>query len=191
MHRALIETLSTICERLWKNQFTFKFRYLHVYKPVINADKIGTILCNIQSGNLLAKGDIMTDQEILSVLAKTIDITSEDLTFDGTGYLTGLNLTRRNLKQLPPEIGLLTNLQELYLFKNQLEQIPPEIGKLTNLQVLHLENNLLEQLPPQIGKLTRLRLLSLSANRLNRLPPQIGELTSLQKLYLGNNQLRQ
>ncbi|KKK78253.1 hypothetical protein LCGC14_2845420, partial [marine sediment metagenome] len=51
------------------------------------------------------------------------------------------------LTELPPEIGKLTNLQELYFYNNQLTELPPEIGKLTNLDTLSLAENPLK-LPP-------------------------------------------
>ena len=91
---------------------------------------------------------------------------------------------------IPPEIGLLTNLEELYLYNNWIKSIPSEIGLLTNLQKLNLNNNLLEYLPPEIKCLTRLRKLELTNNLLERFPPGIKFLTRLEELYLHNNKLK-
>jgi hypothetical protein len=59
----------------------------------------------------------------------------------GSNQLTG---------SIPPEIGNLTNLTELYLFNNQLTgSIPSEIGNLTNLTKLMLSDNQLSGEIPQ------------------------------------------
>ena len=50
--------------------------------------------------------------------------------------LKKLDLSGNNLKTLPPEIGLLTNLKTLKLNNNPLESIPPEIANCTSLSSL-------------------------------------------------------
>lgn len=45
-------------------------------------------------------------------------------------------------------------LKKLTMHGNQLQQIPPEIGQLTNLQELHLQGNLLSELPNELCHLT-------------------------------------
>lgn len=55
-----------------------------------------------------------------------------------------LDLSRLQLTELPPEIGNLANLQDLYLYNNILSDLPPEIGNLANLQDLRLANYQLE-----------------------------------------------
>ncbi|MGD8456657.1 MAG: leucine-rich repeat domain-containing protein [Anaerolineales bacterium] len=45
------------------------------------------------------------------------------------------------LKEIPPEIGQLTQLTKLYLAKNQLTSLPPDICQLTNLTFLDLFAN--------------------------------------------------
>jgi small GTP-binding protein len=100
-----------------------------------------------------------------------------------------LSLGDLGLTMLPPEIGQLTTLTELYLHKNQLTLLPPEIGQLTKLVVLILDYNQLTTLPPEIGQLTALAVLSSDSNELTTLPPEIGQLTALRRLSLNNNQL--
>jgi internalin A len=105
--------------------------------------------------------------------------------------VTSLDLSRKGLTQLPPEIGQLTNLTNLALNINQLTQLPPEICQLTNLTNLALNINPLTQLPPEICQLTNLTRLELWNNQLNKLPPEIGQLTNLTALWLNDNQLTQ
>ncbi len=106
---------------------------------------------------------------------------------------------------LPPSLGNLSNLQDLYLGTNQLTgPIPTQIGSLMSLQSLVLggcsplpcnflpgtTNQLSGNIPTQLGNLTSLRHLDLSGNQLTgSIPTQIGSATSLQDLYLGFNHL--
>ena len=46
------------------------------------------------------------------------------------------------LYEIPPEIGMLTNLKSLNLSKNLIDSISPEIGKLTNLVELNLSDTI-------------------------------------------------
>ena len=56
--------------------------------------------------------------------------------------------------EIPPELGNLANLQELFLYGNQLSgEIPPELGNLANLQELFLYGNQLSgEIPPEVGQ---------------------------------------
>ncbi|CBI15575.3 unnamed protein product, partial [Vitis vinifera] len=93
---------------------------------------------------------------------------------------------------IPPEIGLLTNLEVLHLVQNQLNgSIPHEIGNLTSLQGISLyANNLSGPIPASLGDLSGLTLLHLYANQLSGpIPPEIGNLKSLVDLELSENQL--
>ncbi|NJL83760.1 MAG: GTP-binding protein [Chloroflexaceae bacterium] len=103
--------------------------------------------------------------------------------------VTILDLSDYRLTTLPPEIGLLVNLNILYLNNNFLSTLPPEIGKLKKLSRLYLNNNQLTSLPLEISQLTNLTHLYLRDNQLDSLPPEIGALTNLTHLYLRNNRL--
>jgi Leucine-rich repeat (LRR) protein len=102
-----------------------------------------------------------------------------------------LEVSIRDHINLPPEIGQLTNLQELVLFNNQLTRtsLPPEIGQLSNLQELDLISNSLTSLPLESWQLHNLRRLYLGRNKLISLPPEIGQLSNLQELDLISNSL--
>ncbi|MCK4934397.1 MAG: leucine-rich repeat domain-containing protein [Simkaniaceae bacterium] len=81
-----------------------------------------------------------------------------------------LDLSNKNLRYLPPEIGQLTNLWALHFPQNQITEIPPEIGLLTNLESLHIYQNPLTALPPEIGQLTNLSALALINTQITSLP---------------------
>ena len=115
------------------------------------------------------------------------------VTTDDNGRVTGLDLSFNQLSgEIPPELGDLANLQELYLYGNQLSgEIPPELGNLANLQELYLYGNQLSgEIPPELGNLANLQELYLYENQLSgEIPPELGNLANLQELYLYENQL--
>ena len=101
-----------------------------------------------------------------------------------------LDLTYKNLTNLPTEIGKLVNLKKLYLNHNQLSSLPAEICKLVNLQYLFLNDNQLNSLPEEISKLVNLQVLHLEDNQLSSLPAEISKFINLQMLCLYNNKLK-
>jgi len=67
--------------------------------------------------------------------------------------------------------------------------IPPELGDLTALEELYLYNaNLSGPLPPELGNLANVRFLSLASNALSGpVPAEFGALTNVEVLALANN----
>jgi internalin A len=120
----------------------------------------------------------MTREELLEVIEKV-----------KRSKQTSLKLCWKQIKELPPEIGKLTNLTSLDLCSNQLRTLPEEIGQLTNLTSLNLRNNQLTTLPESIGQLANLTTFYLSCNQLRTLPEEIGQLTNLISLDLWSNHL--
>ena len=104
------------------------------------------------------------------------------------GRVTQLSLSDTRLSgSIPAELGQLTYLKSLYLYKNYLKgSIPAELGNLTNLTSLILgENNLSGSIPVELGNLTNLQSLILSDSRLSgSFPVELGNLTNLQRLHL-------
>jgi len=103
--------------------------------------------------------------------------------------VTSLDLSGRGLTELPPEIGLLSQLTSLRLSENKLTALPPEIGQLTQLTSLYIYGNKLTALSPEIGQLTQLTKLDIRGNKLTALPPEICQLTQLTKLDIRGNKL--
>ncbi|MFC2141186.1 leucine-rich repeat domain-containing protein [Acidobacteriota bacterium] len=93
---------------------------------------------------------------------------------------------------IPPELGNLSNLEELNLYRNQLSgSIPPELGNLSNLIELSFsDNQLTGSIPPELGNLSNLDTLWLYNNQLTgSIPPELGNLSNLDTLWLFDNQL--
>ena len=93
-----------------------------------------------------------------------------------------LNLGFSKLEVLPPQIGQLQALTDLYLTGCLLKELPPEIGQLQALTNLDLYGCLLKVLPPEIGQLRALTELSLFGCPLVELPPEFGQLIALTDL---------
>ena len=112
---------------------------------------------------------------------------------DSGGRVTSLALPGNGLSgAIPPELGALSNLQELYLWGNELSgAVPPELADLSNLKVLWLgHNELTAAIPPELADLSNLQRLVLGHNKLiGEIPPRLGSLTKLQVLDLGHNEL--
>ncbi|MCQ0111312.1 Leucine-rich repeat (LRR) protein [Zhouia amylolytica] len=95
------------------------------------------------------------------------------------------------MNSIPEEIGNLTNLRSLFLNGNNINSIPASIGNLTQLDRLALNSNRIAWLPEELGNLTNLKWLILSDNNIQFLPISVGNLTSLTELFLNNNQLQE
>ncbi|CBN73941.1 Putative Leucine Rich Repeat Protein Kinase (Partial), partial [Ectocarpus siliculosus] len=108
-------------------------------------------------------------------------------------YVSSISLIRNNLQgDLPPELGNLTAVEDIYLGINSLTgPIPPELGKLQNLEILNLGTNFLTgTIPKELAEPKFLSELVLGENELDgEIPPQLGNLEELQALTLQDNQL--
>ena len=94
---------------------------------------------------------------------------------------------------IPPQLGNLSNLTGLYLWRSQLRgDIPTQLGNLSNLTDLNLtQNELTGTIPSSLGNLSDLTIMALGGNELTgTIPPQLGNLSNLTRLYLWGNQLR-
>jgi len=91
-----------------------------------------------------------------------------------------LDLSNKDITELPEEIGELTEIETLDLSFNHISKLPESIVNMVNLKELFLMRNSLTKLPENIGKLQNLKSLDVSFNPLKMLPPEIGELSDLQ-----------
>ncbi|CAM9968731.1 unnamed protein product [Ectocarpus sp. 6 AP-2014] len=156
-------------------------------------------------------GDLEQDREVLITLYNATggpnwnfndgwatgdsDMTSwYGLSINETGsYVSSISLIRNNLQgDLPPELGNLTAVEDIFLGINSLTgPIPPELGKLQNLEILNLGTNFLTgTIPKELAEPKFLSELVLGENELDgEIPPQLGNLEELQALTLQDNQL--
>ncbi|MDB9427292.1 COR domain-containing protein [Microcystis aeruginosa CS-564/01] len=120
----------------------------------------------------------MTAQEVLELIQQAKDERAREL-----------DLSIKNLTEIPPEIPQLTSLQYLYLRNNRISEIPEALAHLTSLQHLNLRNNQISEIPEALTQLTSLQRLILSNNQISEIPEALAQLTSLQVLNLNNNQI--
>lgn len=95
---------------------------------------------------------------------------------------TKLWLQSLGLSYLPPEIGQLPGLKELYLRDNKLTTLPHEIGQLTALTVLDVTSNHLANLPESLSECRALKRLLLHKNPGLNIPPEV-----LDPIYHGDS----
>lgn len=124
--------------------------------------------------------------------SKSLDLSNRDLTelpaeIGELTHLEHLDLSYNSLKEIPREIGKLVNLKTLLLLKNKVVELPPEIGHLKSLHLIDISHNAFITLPSEIGSLYNLRSLDASYGKMKSLPMEFIDLLSLKELYLEEN----
>lgn len=166
---------------------------------------------NLQSENLEGRN---LQGKRLYILLSHLSNLKKSLRLGGSLSMTYglkyLDLNNCNLGEIPKEMRVLSNLEELrlkynqireiqnvplsikklYLSYNKLRSISEKVGNLKNLEILFLGYNSIRELPPELGKLTKLQNLSLDDNQLRTLPVEMKELKNLRYLYLTNNDIK-
>ncbi|XP_018577028.1 leucine-rich repeat-containing protein 40 isoform X3 [Anoplophora glabripennis] len=131
------------------------------------------------------------------------------------GYLTELNLSVNQLKELPDFVkdckklkfcdfskNLLStlpssfvdmvSLRELILCNNKLTNVPDCVYGMVGLEILLLNDNGIEEINVEgLKKLKRLASLNLCNNNIHHVPPELGNMTQLRSLELKGNPFRQ
>ncbi|KAK4792555.1 hypothetical protein SAY86_022990 [Trapa natans] len=119
--------------------------------------------------------------------------TWSNITCDSDNSVTRIDLGNANLSgQLVPQLGQLTQLQYLELYRNNISGgIPDELGNLTNLVSMDLYlNSLTGPIPTTLGKLSKLRFMRLNNNSLTgTIPMSLTTISTLQVLDLSYNKL--
>jgi Leucine-rich repeat (LRR) protein len=104
-------------------------------------------------------------------------------------YLQGNNLNG----SIPPEIGDLDSLKQLYLNGNNglTDSLPYEIGNLSKLERLYIYScNLTGSIPPELGNMASIKQIALDRNSLTGpIPSSFGNLLNLDYLSLHHNNL--
>lgn len=126
-----------------------------------------------------------------------------------------LDLTGRNISELPQEIFRMRKLESLIVNNNKISKLPQELGKLgeaqllriiecnnnqlttadeelsqlTSLEIIKFSSNKLETVPIFMEKLFQLVEIDLSSNFIQEIPESFGNLLFLEKLNLSNNQI--
>lgn len=103
--------------------------------------------------------------------------------------ITSINLSGKNLTEIPNEVFKHRNLRKLKLSGNQIKQVSNDILKLKRLRVLDLSDNKLTQLHAGIFKLPCLETLVISNNAIKTLPKQIANSNKLKILIASNNNI--
>lgn len=99
-----------------------------------------------------------------------------------------LNLSGRNLTEIPDYVFEYTNLTKLILSRNAITRIPKEIAKLKKLEVLDLTYNRLNTLPAPVFKLPKLRVLAVGHNALKKFPAQLNG-SHIEELIADHNKI--
>ncbi len=100
-----------------------------------------------------------------------------------------LDLSRKNLKTLPPGITSLTHLNTIILNKNKFTVFPEELLSLRSIVEIDLANNQIKEIPLGISNLKRLQVLDLSNNKITKLPEDSKYLNSIPSLNLIGNDI--
>ncbi|KAJ3408325.1 hypothetical protein HDV05_005052 [Chytridiales sp. JEL 0842] len=113
-----------------------------------------------------------------------------DLNPPPSRLLVSLNLSKRDLADLPTEIGLLTKLETLSLASNSLSSLPSNVLNLRQLRYLNLRSNSFREIPSVLLNIYTLEILDISRNKIKRLPARFGGLMNLKVLSLTKNRIQ-
>lgn len=100
-----------------------------------------------------------------------------------------LTLSKKKLKEIPPEVYQFKKLQILNLSKNSLKEIPAAISQLQNLQDINFSSNEITAIAASIGTMQNLIHINLNRNLIEAIPPEIGNLQNLEILEMWDNEL--
>src|SRR3990172_5635657 len=171
---------------------------IHIHQPTVpcSATEIAnlqTIAKQIEDQSLITLWDQIRLQLNLPVPLQTADAIrawmNDPANAGQLNSIIALSVVGRNLRIIPSEIRLLTQLRQLDLACNKITEIPNAISTLTQLQQLYLAHNQITMIPHDISALTQLQRLDLAGNQNTVIPDAIRALTQLHGLCLFGNQI--
>jgi hypothetical protein len=95
-----------------------------------------------------------------------------------------INLSGKDLTQVPKDIWKFKKVQILNLSNNSIQEIPAEIKNLKNLQILDLRNNKISSIADQLNNLKYLTSIKLSGNHIADITTNFESLENLNNLQL-------
>ena len=103
--------------------------------------------------------------------------------------LCSIDLTHNYIEEIPEAIGLLKNLENLWLSGNKIKSVPESLSFCTKLCHLDLRYNELTTIPASFCNMLSLRKLFLICNRIEELPFELGLLVNRLECFLiqGND----
>lgn len=131
---------------------------------------------------------IVTRMSELVLSSRRLEVLDEELIDEiARSHVANLDLSGNLLSALPPSVATFQLLRHLNLSSNQIRELAPELCLLTELETLEVKHNLMKGLPSKFGDLKNLKMLNLSSNQFDQFPSQICELEDLRELRLGAN----
>lgn len=132
------------------------------------------------------------DSIVLRAILDTLGFTNLPLDSFCTrqnGRIVSVSFRNRTVAFIPRDMVKLMSVTFLDLGKTQITALFSDIGIMRNIETLFLDSNNLEMLPVEIGKLDQCTNLNLSANNLQFLPPIVTFLKPVVALNLSGNRL--
>lgn len=103
--------------------------------------------------------------------------------------ITILDLSNKNIKELPDEIYLLKSLKMLDISFNEITIIPKELFMIRKLMFLCFKANNITEIPKEIEQLKRLNHLCFCNNKINLIPDNLCTLKTLNSFCIHGNKL--
>ena len=103
--------------------------------------------------------------------------------------LSMLNISNKNIKEIPIEIKYLTNLDAIFADDNQIKSLPLELFEMKKLLLLSFLHNEISIIPEEIGNLKNLFMFGACDNNISTLPDSFYSLTDLLIICLHGNKL--
>jgi TonB family protein len=123
----------------------------------------------------------------LQIVRKNVEVVPPEI--KNLRNLRLLDIEGNKIQSLPREIGALKKLEALNAPQNELKDLPIELGNLKSMKILVLANNKFKEFPKPTLLLAGLTTLDLSGNLITSLPVAIGDLRKLDHLHLQNNSI--